>query len=276
MDLKQLEDYLKKKTDSERWHLSNPETLSPFYMQVKKKNLNGQKMFYFNFDKNFQDSNVLIIKESRFTRLPLHFQRDMEMIYVYSGNDIYVVNGEKIHLRKGDLIILDSDVQYYTAKTKEKDDIVINFIIKKYYFDSLFLAKINHNSVFADFIVGAIERQRRHDHYIVFNTQNNERFHTLIQYSLSEYFSSNQKHSLNQDLFYSYINIIFQELVDSYYNNKVSHFNQSTSNSTIEILDYIDKNFLDSTLLSTASQFGYNPKYLSYMLKKTTGMSFKK
>lgn len=275
MNISQLDLFLSEITESEKWHLLNPNMLSPFYTKVKKGKTEGQSIFYFDFDDYFCDENIFILKESRFTNIPLHYHKDMEMNYVYKGNDTYIVNGKSIELNEGDLILLDSDVYHSSKKTKSEDDIIINFVMKKYHFDSSFLRKINRDSIIVDFVLDVLERERKHDHFIVFNTQENEKFHTLMQYTLCEYFSMKDKR-FNKSLFHSYIDILFQELMNTYYDNNLSNYlHIEKDHKLLDILDYIEKNFLECNLNDTAKLFGYNPKYLSQLIKKITGMNFK-
>ena len=43
----------------------------------------------------------------------------------------------------------------------------------------------------------------------------------------------------------------------------------------VDILDYLEANYLTVTLQSTADHFGFHPTYLSAFIKKETGRTFK-
>ena len=43
----------------------------------------------------------------------------------------------------------------------------------------------------------------------------------------------------------------------------------------MDILDYLEANYLTVTLQSTADHFGFHPNYLSAFIKKETGRTFK-
>ena len=43
----------------------------------------------------------------------------------------------------------------------------------------------------------------------------------------------------------------------------------------VDILDYLEANYLTVTLQSTADHFGFHPNYLSAFIKRETGRTFK-
>ncbi|QOS76939.1 helix-turn-helix domain-containing protein [Paenibacillus sp. JNUCC31] len=74
----------------------------------------------------------------------------------------------------------------------------------------------------------------------------------------------------------SYMLLIFYELlrVFQYDTNRPGTLTQNKV-TIIEILKYIENHYMDCTLTSTADHFNFNPNYLSTLIKKTTGQTFK-
>lgn len=59
------------------------------------------------------------------------------------------------------------------------------------------------------------------------------------------------------------------------YRNQVFSPRSSDAGLIVEILEYIEKNYLTATLESTARHFGFHPNYLSAYIKRQAGRSFK-
>ena len=68
------------------------------------------------------------------------------------------------------------------------------------------------------------------------------------------------------------ISLLFLELVNVYEEEQSAVKNRP---ALISMLKYIESNYLTCSLASTAEYFRLNPNYLTTLLKKETGLSFK-
>ena len=228
MNPAELELFLYRHTESENWHLRHPGQLSCIYDKMKQEEFRGEAGYCFDFVNTLKKDMIGMIKETRFTVIPKHHHVDMELNYIYSGSCTFVINGREVTLKKGDLCILDSDVWQF--------------------FDGVFLSRLSQQGVVAGFLVDAVSRNRRHDKYLIFHTQNEPKIHSLIQFLLCEYFD---RSSCYGELVKAYVTALF-----------------------LELLQYLEKNYKSCTLTQLAEKFGYNPNYLSAQLKHITGCSF--
>src|SRR5699024_5503368 len=103
MDYKELDDFLRELTQSEKWHLANPGKESPFYKKVDKVKVNNSWVYLFDFGIKLKKENITINKDSRFTYIPPHIHTDMEMNYIYSGSCTYIIDGKPVVLKEGDI-----------------------------------------------------------------------------------------------------------------------------------------------------------------------------
>ena len=69
--------------------------------------------------------------------------------------------------------------------------------------------------------------------------------------------------------------LLFIQLARCYQESKEQEYRADSRSYLTEVLGYIEDNYADCTLAGTAAQFNFNPDYLSRILKKTTGFSFK-
>lgn len=268
MDLQRLEQYLYEETPSEKWHLIHPGVLSPFYDTLEKRRLGDQEYYYFDFHNTLKTELFGIVRETRYTTIPAHFHKDMELNYIYSGSCTFFMNGRTIRMEEGDLCILDSNVVHSAVSVKSSEDIVINVIFKKEYFDHVFLSRLSSKGIVVDFLLDMLSKSRDHDKYLLFHTKNNFKVHLLIQFLLVEYFFPSQcRHELIQQ----YSGALFTELIST---SCIEPGLYTSQDGLLRILKYIERNFQRCSLSDTAAHFGYNANYLSNYLKVKIGKTF--
>lgn len=268
MDIKKLEEYLYTETESEKWHLSHPGKLSHFYDTLEKRTHNDKEYYYFDFKNTLKTELCGIVRESRYTFIPPHFHKDMELNYIYHGECTFIINGKEILMKQGDLCILDSNVVHSAISLKKTDDIVINIVFRKSFFDYVFLNRMSNQGIVSSFLLDAISRNQAHDRYILFHTAEYSRIHSLIQFLLCEYFAPGNCY---HELMRLYSAALFTELSNTSYHSLDKN---TVQNKLLPILKYIETNYNTCTLSETAEYFGYNANYLSNYLKKETGKSF--
>ncbi|WP_050637496.1 AraC family transcriptional regulator [Candidatus Stoquefichus sp. SB1] len=272
MNIQDLDEFLHIDTSGERWHLKHPGELSPFYANLPLHNYHNMQCYCFDFANTLKTERIGVVKESRYTTIPPHYHKDMELNYIYEGTCTFIINGKEVTMTQGDLCILDTNVIHSATSYKSAHDIVINIVFKKEFFNSVFLSRLSQKGIITTFLLNAISKNRQHNQYIIFNTQNNFKLHTLIQFLLCEYFGPSRCFN---ELMQTYVSAIFLELINTLYDSQDTNYNDKMSQETlIPILNYIEENYTHCKLEDVSKKFGYNPNYLSNLLKKKTGMSF--
>lgn len=287
MDKKELHNYLYHMTDHEILYKTNPDFISDSYKDLKfEYNDAGQPVYCFNLDKKhinniydntlpskcfFEDSKIEFIKQSRYSKVPLHYHNYIEMNYVYSGSAITIINGERVYLKEGYVCILDTDVPHTILETTE-NDIIINIMMKKSYFSNTMLSRLADNSIISRFLVDAISQSHHHNQYIVFSGKQNCLLKEIIEYILCEYLDPNV---CTKDAIDAYMIIVFIELLRAYQEDKTKEYQNNSKPYLSELLRYIETNFNSCTLKSVAEQFNFHPNYLSRFIKQSTGTNFK-
>lgn len=220
------------------------------------------------------DENISISKHHRFIPIPAHQHDFIELFYVYSGSCIQTINGKNVVLKKGDMCILDTNV-IHSIEATSKDDIIINFLMRKNYFDTSFLSRLSSNDLFSTFLVHAIYQSKDYNNFIIFRNNSEQKLHQLVSSLLCEYFHPS---ICSKEIIDCYIILIFSELLQIYHHQtpelQILDHTINTKNIS-KILEYIEKNYTTATLTKTAKNFNYHPNYLSTLLKKVTGKSFK-
>ncbi len=84
-----------------------------------------------------------------------HRHSFVEMICVYSGRCNQTIGNTLVNMVQGELCILDTRT-YHCIESAGDNDIIINCLMKKSFFDAAFLGRLSGNDVFSQFFVNAI------------------------------------------------------------------------------------------------------------------------
>lgn len=121
------------------------------------------------------------------------------------------------------------------------------------------------------FLLDCLSQEQEHNKYLIFHTGDRDQFHTALQNMICTYFD---KGKLYRELLDSYTRIIFLELLTISHDSALSYYRYQNKDYIFQILNYIESNCRNCTLTQTAHYFGYNPNYLSNLVKKKTGLTF--
>lgn len=240
---------------------------------MSQVNIRGHKVYRLK-PLSVNETGIVISKDSRFTSVPPYIHSNVNMNYIYSGECTYVVDDKTLTLREGDVCIFDKDVIRMKNKIGE-NDIVMNISMSDNFLSTNFLSRLASQSIVSNLILSAISNSQNHDNFLIFRTKANQKIKRLFADLLCEYYNLRMYSS---EIINSYLVIIFTELLRIYQDDSVYHkiqLSNDASGKIVDILRYIEKEYLQCTLTSLARQFGYHPKYLSYLIKEKTGKNFK-
>lgn len=275
MTYQELDDQLRRLTKEEqefRDHKRNAHHLR----EIELTQRGGMKapVFHFeHFTATVEQGNVptfLIVPHTRYSAVPAHFHDYVEMSYVYSGQVQQTIHQTLVNLQQGQVSLIDTGTVHSIGLTTE-NDIMINVLLSKDYLSVPFLSRLSPNSIISEFFANAISNVASHNNYIVFRSENSRRIGLYFREMLCEYFSpsANTIHVME-----SLMVLIFSELLTIYEQDEFS-VNHTSSASIFPILRYIESNYMTCTLRSTAAFFNLNPNYLSTLLKKKVGKTYK-
>lgn len=271
MNHKQLDEMLRTLTQSEL-HYKNNANKSSVYNSLPTINYNEKKIYLFSSKDIVNGENITINKNSRFIDVPMHIHDYIELSYVYSGKVTEIIRDKTITLRKGQICIVDTGIPHSILPTCE-EDIIINILIRREYFSTSFLSRLSSKGIISEFLVNAVSDKKDHDNYIIFNSDNNEKMPNLMKELLCEYFD---KSLYADEIINCYMILIFTELIKTFhYDTNKSLKSGKGTTTVIDILQYLEQNYMTCTLASTAAHFNFHPNYLSSLIKKNTNKSFK-
>ncbi|UUX33556.1 AraC family transcriptional regulator [Fundicoccus culcitae] len=271
MNAIELDKRIKALTEREQFYLDNPEALSPLYEKFETTDIDGNSVYHFRIPE-LSENEVQIRRDSRFRPVPLHRFSNIMINYVYSGKCRYLINDKIVEMEVGDVCIIDQDVVRYKFEL-EADDIVFNISLDKKFFSRFIQHNLSESSIVSSFILNSLYSQGKHDQFIFFRNHQNPRIINLFDEILTEYYKQQKYY---KSTIKSYIEIVVLEQLRSYQNSDiVLHLPDQKENDFVEILRDIENNYKEGNIEDLANKFHYNPKYLSSLIKKRTGFTFK-
>jgi YesN/AraC family two-component response regulator len=220
---------------------------------------------------NVTEDIFVISRHTRFAKMLKHTHDLFEMNYIYKGTFIQEIQGEKFQLSEGDFLILNKNVEHSINKVG-KDDILINFLAKRDFFDNQFIYKILGDNVVGKTIASIITNTAKEKNFLLFRTSDSWQIKQIIQNMLCEAFNGK---NTNIEIIKAYIGILFSRLLETnnyelFLKNKI----KDSSLSILELLAYIEENYLNLTLEETAKHFKFSTAHIGRLIKKITGKTF--
>ena len=195
-----------------------------------------------------------------------HYHDFFEMIYVCKGTPVGVINDKELQLQEGSLCIMNPNAVHYFRDYTEKNDLVLNIVLAKDVFQrSLFRLLFNDPVLNAFFIRYQLENENQPS--FLFLPRLDPDIDHLIELLLREYLEQNQ---YSQVIIDSLLTLIFSFIL------RIDKESARVNNPDLaEILGEIYRNYQSVQLGSLAGRFNYHPKYLSTMLHRQTGQTFR-
>lgn len=267
-----LRHFLYDHTASEEWHLAHPGEPSPRFERTRRVTIGDANVMLFDWEETLQEGTVGLIKETRFTTVPPHVNRDMELSLVYDGSCDFVVADRHITLTKGDVIIFDTDVVRSSPTYKDEHDIVISMVFRREFFDSVFLSQLPGSGLLTELVFENLSRRRRRERALVIPAEYAGRAKPLLEFIAEECIFSEM---YSNELTRSYVQALFIELVRGLYLQDQQREVRRIGNGRLqEVMQRLEANYKDCTLASLAREFGYNPNYLGNLLRQASGRTF--
>lgn len=238
--------------------------------------VNGQQVYIFNlsFDSSTThvEDNIVIWQQLPTAYVPIHIHQYIEMIYAFQGTCTVVIDQGEISLTEGDIIIIDKNTPH-TVKDILTSDIIIDIKLKHDFLSTGFLSRFTNKSIISQFLIDSLINKRRENNYLYFPFETRSNIVGIMEQIMCEYFD---KDFVSADMINAYLFILLNELIrhaNSTTGTQVDHLKQDVI--VLDFLQYIEDHYKESTLTDMAANFKYHPNYISAVLKKATGKSFK-
>ncbi|WP_461213655.1 AraC family transcriptional regulator [Lacticaseibacillus sp. GG6-2] len=219
----------------------------------------------------FDNSDIAVAKNSRFSYVPAHTHEFIEMNYQFSGHSTQFINGEKIILQPHQLLLMDTAIVQQIESTGT-NDLLINLLLKDdATVDRLFATLPATTNRITEFLYNAVQVNTLHNNFILFDLSDQPIAIDLIECLLFKGLNPIGDQQTSMTLLLLPLLLELPTTIIKSFTN----FADVTHDRLLPVLDYINHHYADATLTAVSAHFNYNANYLSNKLRASTGHSFK-
>ena len=230
-----------------------------------------REAFHIDSGKMLEHGKLIRIRpHTRFVHFPKHKHNYIEVIYMCKGETTHMIDGETVILRTGELLFLNQHATQEILPAGE-GDVAVNFIILPEFFDTAFEMMGEEENLLRDFLVGCLCNDTRYASFLHFKVADVLPVQNLVENMVWTLLNDQpNKRSINQVT----MGLLFLQLM--HYTDKISHTREGFDQRLIfQVLGYIDENYRDGELTELSSMLGYDIYWLSRMVKRLTGRTYK-
>lgn len=240
-----------------------------FFSNNKMTNLESADEFLLRktFSYATNSGKLRLIIHTRFTELPFHYNEFISINYVYSGKMIVrFTDGRELTLAQGMMVLMNKGIVHSIQLTDE-DDMIFGIQIQTEYMKKELLFGLEGSGIVIDFLLKSVMGEKSDFTYTLFHFDENSSMNFIFEEMFCEYLDPS---SCGEALIQNYMKILFIQLIRS----SDQHMNNFKDYKITGMLYFIEEHSRDCTLDMLAAEFGFNPKYISSLLKEKTGKSF--
>lgn len=239
--------------------------------EVNKKIYTDQSQFIIDSNKLLDTGELIHIrKHTRFVKFPEHKHNFIEFNYVYQGCLKQRIYGREIRLKQGELLFLNQHIMHELEESRE-EDIIINFIIKPEFFDYIISLLENNNPVI-NFLISTLYTNSSEGQYLHFKVSKNKEIQDIVESIIVELYEGNIVSKVKIKLL---VGLLIVELIKKPDNIEIYAEDNYDSLIIMEVLKYIDKNYVNGTLFEISEKLNQPNYKISKLIKKQTDMTFK-
>lgn len=230
---------------------------------------NGDYTSYPN--EKLKKSKFKIRKKYCNLEIPEHRHEYMEIVYILEGEVHMQINGESVIMTKNDICIMDKNVKH-SNKALSENDLVINILLTSQVFDSVFMHLLSDDNYISNFIINSFYSDNKIKKYMLHKIEENSFLENILINLICEYYSDSIRceSKINGCLL-----LLFTELSRAFNKPSETKIKKKYSKVKSDIMEYLQNEYKDTSLLKAAEHFHFHPNYLSSLVKKEFGKNFK-
>ena len=215
-------------------------------------------------------TDIMVTKHPRYFPAVKHSHDFFEIQYVLSGTIQQTISQKEMTLHTGDFCFIAPTVRH-AIKAFSTDIFVLNLLIRQHVFEHAFSGLLGTDGLISYFFSRALYS----DNAIPFLVNHTADDSNIVTHVLKLYTTSCQMNAYTPPL----LRVQFEELFLYILRDHTDDFDNSPiyrkeQQKMMSLTAYMRDHYDIVTLNSLAEQFGYNPTYLSKLIKRYTGKSF--
>ena len=258
---KQIWEQLSKITKEEQEILDGRTTIDrELYMRDQGNIINAQKLLV-------SGKLITLRPHTRFIHFPEHTHDYVEVVYMCAGQTVHIVNGNRIELKKGELLFMNQSVTHEILEAKESD-VAVNFIVLPVFFNNVLTFMGEEETPLRRFLVDCLCGQTSEAGFLHFKVADIVPIQNLIENLL---FTLLQETPNKRKMSQMTMALLFMQLVGHTETLDTSDTEQA---AIFKVLAYIESQYADGTLTELAQQLHYDLYSLSREIKQKTGKTY--
>ena len=216
----------------------------------------------------FRNHAIYVSKHNRYAPYPLHTHQFFEMNYMLQGHADETVNGQRVHLSQGDVLLLDIGSEH-SIDALGDNDLLINILFRDRNISIDFLNQIqSQQSVLYDFMINHLRKQKTKQRYVLFRNG----FHDIqitLERIIEEYF---RPRAFSDTIIQSELTVLIAELIRGH--QPTIKDPSPSQKLAVKLLNDIHEHYRDLSLEDLANKYAYNKNYLGNLFSKEVGKTF--
>jgi len=206
---------------------------------------------------------------TRFADFPEHRHDYVEMMYVCRGKITHIIDGERVEMAAGDILLMNRYARHSTLAASSRD-VGVNLIILPEFFDEA-LRMLGRRGIFTDFLADTLRRSDSETRFLHFRAGGLIQVQNLLENLIYSLIYEENEEEINRTL---------MGLIFLYLSRRTNTLSDSSRQSGGELavqsaLDYIGRSYKTATLTELSALLGWQMPALSRLLREKTGFTFK-
>ena len=218
-------------------------------------------------DKLLDHSKLITIRpHTRFAAFPEHTHDYVEMVYMCAGSTTHIINGTRLVLKEGDLLMLGQNARQ-SIEPAGLNDIAVNFIVKPSFFTGTLPFLGEEETPLRHFVTATLAGEAETG-FLLFRVKDLLPVQNLIEnllYTLME--NTPNRRGIHQMT----MGLLFVQLLNHTEN---LYFASEEQNTVMAVLRYIEEHYRDGSLNEIAGILHYDLSALSRLIKQKTGKTY--
>ena len=247
-------------TEEEKQFLSGDRQIDrTLYMDGSRDVISGDKLLE-------KGKQIAIRPHTRFVHFPEHTHDYVEMVYMCRGETTHLVNGTKIVLKQGELLMLGQYARQEIEPAGE-EDIAVNFIVRPAFLQGILSFLGNEETPLRRFVLSCLSGNTETG-YLYFRVAEVLPVQNLIENLL---WTMIHDHANRRGIYQMTLGLLMAELLE---HTDSLRFSSPEEETIVQALRYIEEHYRDGSLTELAQLTHYDFTALSRLIKNRTGKTY--
>ena len=247
-------------TEEEKQFLSGDRQIDrTLYMDGSRDVISGDKLLE-------KGKQIAIRPHTRFVHFPEHTHDYVEMVYMCRGETTHIVNGTKISLKQGELLMLGQHAKQEIEPAGEKD-IAVNFIVRPAFLQGILSFLGNEETPLRGFVLNCLSGNTETG-YLYFRVAEVLPVQNLIENLL---WTMIHDHANRRGIYQMTLGLLMAELLE---HTDSLRFSSPEEETIVQALRYIEEHYRDGSLTELSQLTHYDFSALSRLIKNRTGKTY--